>query len=275
VKVETRARSSVRQQLWALGRRDTLIERSYPLSLVTRVFGIAMTVCTYYFIGKIVDPSYLEDYQGHYFEFVLVGLLLNALSSAGLAAFSDTIKVEQSNGTLEVLFTTPASMSTVFLGSLIVPAALLAIETTIVMTSAVVLLGADLHASGAVTALLAVPPTLAFYAAVGAASAGFLVLSKRGDPVTPVVTKLTNFLAGTVFPVSVLPGALQFLAHLLPPLYALEVMRAGLVNGQSITEVWPEYLVLVGSVIVLLPLALAFFRHSLRVARQTGTLGSY
>src|SRR5690606_23770361 len=142
-----------------------------------------------------------------------------------------------------------------FAGAMVVPLGFVVLETVTVLAIAVVLLGAHFELDGVLTAVLALPPTLGFYAALGAVSASFIVLTKRGDPVTPIVTRLTNFLAGALFPVAVLPGALEALAHLLPPLYALEVLRAGLINGESIGEVWGDYLVLLGSAAVSLPLA--------------------
>ena len=101
------------------------------------------------------------------------------------------------------------------------------------------------------------------------------MLSKRGDPFTPVITQLTNFLSGALFPVAVLPAALQVVAHLLPPYYALRVLRGALLQGDSIIDVGGDYLILVGFAVVMLPLSLMVLRRALQTARATGTLGSY
>jgi ABC-2 type transport system permease protein len=270
-----RARSSAFEQVVAIARRDFWIEVSYQFALLARAFSIAASVGTYYFISKIVDPNQLHSYSGRYFEFVLIGLLLGAISTVGLGAFTETIQAEQTSGTLEVLLATPTALPTLFLGSLVVPMGFALLEITLVFGVAILALGADFQAGGMLTAVLAIPPTLALFAAIGALSASFIVLSKRGDPFTPVITQSTNFLAGALFPIAVLPGVLQGVAHILPPFYALQVLREGLINGQSVTDVAGDYAILVAFAIVLLPLSLMAFKKALRAARVTGTLGSY
>jgi ABC-2 type transport system permease protein len=262
-------------QIKAIATRDFWVEISYQFALLARAFSIAASVATYYFISKIVDPAQLHSYGGRYFEFVLIGLLLGAISSVGLGAFTETIQAEQTSGTLEVLLATPTALPTLFVGSLIVPLGFAIVEIFLVFGVAIVAMGADFQAKGMLTAALAMPPTLALFAAVGALSASFIVLSKRGDPFTPVITQSTNFLAGALFPIAVLPGFLQGVAHLLPPFYALQVLREGLINGQSISDVTGDYALLVLFAIVLLPLSLIALKKALRVARVTGTLGSY
>ncbi len=270
-----RERSTVFAQILAIAKRDLAVELSYQFALMARAFSIVASVATYYFISKIVDPKQVHGYTGRYFEFVLIGLLLGAISSVGLSAFTETIRSEQSSGTLEAVLATPTALPTLFLGSLIVPLGIALVEIVFVFGVAIVALGADFQAGGMLTAALAMPPTLALFAAIGAISAAFIVLSKRGDPFTPVITQTTNFLAGALFPIAVLPGVLQGVAHLLPPFYALQVLRAGLINGQPVSDVAGDYLALVAFSVVLLPLSLFALKKALRAARVTGTLGSY
>jgi ABC-2 type transport system permease protein len=257
-----------------IAKRDFVIEVSYHFALLSRIGTLAATVGTYYFIARIIDPAQLQQYSGEYFEFVLVGLLLGILSSVGIGAFTETLRVEQSSGTLEVLLATPTSLPTLVIGSLIVPMAFALVEIVLVFGFAIIFAGANFQASGLVTAALAIPPTVAMFAGIGGFSAGFIVLSKRGDPFTPLVTQTTNFLAGALFPIAVLPAMLQSIAYLLPPYYSLEVLRAGLINGESINEVAGYYAILVAFALVLLPLSLRFLRKALRTARITGTLAS-
>jgi ABC-2 type transport system permease protein len=229
----------------------------------------------FFFISEIVDPDALGGYEGTYFDFVLVGLLLGALATVGLGSLTEAIRGEQSSGTLEVILATPAALPTILLGSMVVPIGFVALEVAVVLLVAVVFLGAELDAAGIPIAVLAVVPTLAVFASLGACSAAFLVLSKRGDPVTPLFSRLATFLSGSLFPVAVLPAGLAFVAKLLPPYYALLVFRGALLNGEGLAELWQELLVLFGFAAVMLPLALLCFRSALRTARRTGTLGSY
>jgi ABC-2 type transport system permease protein len=258
----------------AIARRDCAIQLSYHFALIGRVGAIGISVATFFFIGEIVDPEKLGAYGDNYFAFVLVGLFVGAIAAVGLGSFTETLRQEQASGTLEVLLATPTGLPTLFIGSMITPFLLATIETSLVTTVAVGL-GAHFEWSGVLTAAFALPPTLAVYAAFGAVSAAFIILSKRGDPVTPLVTQLSNLLAGALFPVAVLPAALETLAHLLPPYYALYVMRAGLLEGEPITAVAGEFAILVMFAVIMLPASLWLLKRALRVARVLGTIGSY
>ncbi len=141
--------------------------------------------------------------------------------ASGLGAFTETIQAEQTSGTLEVLLATPTALPTLFVGSLDRPAGFRTDRDRLRVRDLDHRAGRRLPGQGMLTAALAMPPTLALFAAIGAISAAFIVLSKRGDPFTPVVTQTTNFLAGALFPIAVLPGVLQGVAHVLPPFYAL------------------------------------------------------
>lgn len=262
-------------QVLAVARRDLAIELSYPLALVTRAASLVSGLATFYFIAKIVDERSLVGYERGYFEFVLVGSLVVALTSVGLSAFTETIRTEQSAGTLEVLLSSPVRRSTLFMGALIVPLGFVVVETAVALFVGAALLGASFSTAGIPAALLALPPTLAVYMAVGAVSASFVILSKRGDPFSPLVTQATNFFAGALFPVAVLPDALQAVGKVLPPLYSLRVLRRALLNGASIGEVFADLAALYAFALVLVPVGALVLHRALRTARRTGTLGAY
>jgi ABC-2 type transport system permease protein len=270
----TTHRSGPRQKVLAITRRDLAIQLSYHFALLARIGALAVTIVTFFFIGRIVDPNRLGAYGDRYFEFVLVGLLVSGIASVGLGSFTTTIQLEQSNGTLEALLATPTGLPTLFVGALIVPAILTTIEILTVLAVATIL-GASFVTSGLLVVVVTVPPTLAVFAAFGGISGAFIILSKRGDPVTPLVIQFTNLLAGALFPIAVLPEALQVIAKLLPPYYALQVLRGGLLEGKSISEMRGDYAILLGFAIVLLPLSLLLLKKAFRAARVMGTLGSY
>jgi len=78
-----------------------------------------------------------------------------------------------------------------------------------------------------------------------------------------------------MFPVQSLPRPLAFIAHALPFTYAIDAMRAALLESKSLTAIAPTLVVLTTFGLVLLPLALGALSLSLRRARQSGTLSFY
>jgi ABC-2 type transport system permease protein len=75
-----------------------------------------------------------------------------------------------------------------------------------------------------------------------------------------------------LFPVSVLPDWLQFVARLNPVMYALDAMRAALLGGAALHAVLRPLLVLLFFSSVLLPLSMAVFAWALGRTKTTGTL---
>ena len=68
------------------------------------------------------------------------------------------------------------------------------------------------------------------------------------------------FLGRILFPVDVLPKALEYVSNVLPSAYLNDALRIVIIEGRSIGDVWLELLVVGGWMIVCLALAIRFFR---------------
>jgi ABC-2 type transport system permease protein len=75
-----------------------------------------------------------------------------------------------------------------------------------------------------------------------------------------------------LFPVSILPDWLQFIAKLNPITYALDGMRGALLDGASVTAIARSLLVLLLFGAILLPASMVAFSWALRRTKITGTL---
>ncbi len=261
--------------IWAIARRDLLIQLSYQFALLMRLGEILLVGVTLFFISKLVGaPAALGPYRGRYFEFAIVGAIVVSFAVLGLGTFSRTISDEQKAGTLEVLLTTPTRIGTLLAGAFVVPLGLTGLEMVVYFSMAVGL-GARFSFSGLLLSLPILTLTALTFCAFGIASAGFIILTKRGDPFTLIGMRAATFLAGSLFPVSLLPRWLQPVAQAVPAYYGLRGIREALLGQVGIAGVLDEVAILVGFVLVMLPLSLLFFSWALRVARSTGTLGTY
>jgi ABC-2 type transport system permease protein len=77
------------------------------------------------------------------------------------------------------------------------------------------------------------------------------------------------------YPISVLPGWLQSLSHILPLTYALNAMRLAMLQGYSLYELRFDILVLLGFTVILTPLSFVVFRKALKRAKVEGSLIQY
>ena len=110
------------------------------------------------------------------------------------------------------------------------------------------------------------------FAGLGIVSASYLLLFKRGNPARWLIVGASSLLGGMMYPVSVLPVPLQWMARLLPVTYSLEGMRQALLAGASFAQLWPSVRALLLFAVVLLPLSGIIFAWALRQTKITGTL---
>jgi ABC-2 type transport system permease protein len=260
----------------AIARRDAAIELSYHFQLVLRLTQVVFLSMSLYYVSKLVgDPAELEQYGGDYFEFALTGMIVLSFANLGLSTFSRSISDEQRMGTLEVLLSSPAQPSVLLTGAFVVPLVLTAGQITTYLVVAVVLFGASFPIDGVLLAIPVLAVTALTFCAFGVFSAAFIILTKRGDPLTAAGAQVTTFFAGTLFPVDLLPGPIQALTKLVPAYYGLEGVRGAMLGQASVADVAQDFLVVAGFAVVLVPLSFAVFSRSLAAARRTGTLGNY
>jgi ABC-2 type transport system permease protein len=113
------------------------------------------------------------------------------------------------------------------------------------------------------------------FASLGIMAAGVIMVIKRGDPITSIISYFALLLGGIYYPIEVLPDWLQAIARLLPITHAINAMRAALLNGAGLAELRSSLLILGGFAVVLTPLALIVFRAAVEKAKSEGTLTHY
>ncbi|HLX87111.1 MAG TPA: ABC transporter permease, partial [Acidimicrobiales bacterium] len=89
---------------------------------------------------------------------------------------------------------------------------------------------------------------------------------------TALVGSGLSLVGGVYYPVQLLPHGLRAVADLLPFTWALDALRASLLQGQ---EPLARLGLLAGVAAVALPASLGLFSAALRRARRLGTLAQY
>jgi ABC-2 type transport system permease protein len=259
--------------------RDLLWDLSYPLNFLWRGSGILFGLITFYFLGYLVSGStagYLSGYGGgHYFPFVLVGLALSAFQGVALGSISSAIQYGMYTGTLESMLVTPTSLSTIVFSSVLYQFVSSLLNILIYLFFGAVLFGFSLAKANLLSAVVMMALSLLAHLPLGIFSASFLLIFKRGDPVTSLVGSLSSLLGGVYFPLAVLPGWLQTVSFFLPFTHALEGLRQAVLNGRSLLELGTQVAVLSIFAIILLPLSLTVFTHAIHQAKRLGTLSQF
>ena len=110
------------------------------------------------------------------------------------------------------------------------------------------------------------------FSGLGILSSAYLLLFKRGNPAKWLILGVSSVVGGMLFPVSILPDWLQVIAHLNPITYALDAMRAALLNGATVPSIAHPILILLLFTAILLPISLVAFNWALCRTKVTGTL---
>ncbi|MER3458039.1 MAG: ABC transporter permease, partial [Chloroflexota bacterium] len=164
----------------------------------------------------------------------------------------------QTTGTLEAMLMTPTRVSTIVLGSALWSYAFTTLRVFLYLIAGALLGVSFAHANLGLGVLILLISIITF-SAIGILAASFIMVLKRGDPVTGLVGVGATLIAGVYYPIEVLPRPLQVLAQLVPVTYALRALRLALLQGASWRQIAPDVMALVAFAVILLPLSLYAF----------------
>jgi ABC-2 type transport system permease protein len=255
--------------------RDLRIASTYRspfiLELVEALFGAAM----FYYVARFVDSPQLQHAlpQGHsYFAYSLVGFVFFDYLHAALDTFDRSLEEARDTGTLEPLLVTQVSLPVILVGSAIYPFVVTTLRIAVYLAWGAILFGFPLSSANWLSVLAVLVVTLLAFSALGIFSSAYLLLFKRGNPGKWFLLGVSSVVGGMLFPVSILPDWLQVIARLNPVTYALDAMRAALLDGASLAGIARSILALLGFAAILLPSAVLAFSWALRRTKITGTL---
>ena len=256
-------------------RRDLAIARSYRAAFVLELFEALFGVAAFYYLSRFVQSPELVralPQGGSYFAFALVGFAFFDYMSVALDTFDRSIQEARQNGTLETLLISQTSLPVILARSAVYPFALKAVRTAVYLAWGVLLFGFPARSANWLGAVLVLVASILAFAGLGILSASYLLLFKRGNPAKWVLLGVSIVVGGIMYPVSVLPAALQRVARLVPVTYSLEGMRAALLGGASLGGLWPSLRALLIFAAILLPSSFVVFSWALRRPKITGTL---
>ncbi|HEX7974719.1 MAG TPA: ABC transporter permease, partial [Anaerolineales bacterium] len=259
-------------------KRDLLTEASYRFSFLLQFLNTFFSAAVFYFISRLLGPAaapYLAAYGGDYFSFVLIGIAFAGYFGVGLSSFANNLRQAQTTGTLEAMLATPTGLSAIILSSSLWDFLLTTLRVVVYLALGAGLMGVNLGRGNYPAAALILLLTVTVFSSLGIMAASFIMVLKRGDPITWAFNALFSLLGGVYYPITVLPGWMQTLSGLIPMTYALRAMRLALLQGASLASLAPDLLALAGFSLVLLPASLLAFRFAVRRAKVDGSLAHY
>ncbi|HTZ46896.1 MAG TPA: ABC transporter permease [Verrucomicrobiae bacterium] len=255
--------------------RDLRVASSYRGPFILEIIEALFGAATFYYVARFVDSPQLRESlpQGiSYFAFSLVGFAFFDYLHAAVDSFDRSLEEARDTGTLEPLLVTQVSLPVVLMGSVLYPFTLTTLRVAVYLGWGGLLFGFPLRAANWMSALAVLVATVLSFAGLGVFSSAYLLLFKRGNPAKWLFLGVSSIVGGMLFPISVLPRWLQIVAHLNPVSYALDAMRAALLEGASLRAIAQPLLILLLFAVVLLPTSMLVFSWALERTKINGTL---
>ncbi|MGB3305947.1 MAG: ABC transporter permease [Thermomicrobiales bacterium] len=257
--------------IWGYAQRNYFLTKRYFLWEVVWLVYSTMNALTIGFIGVGFGGDATQT--SRITTFLLIGTLLWSYLSMIFDLLSETVSWERWEGTIEYTFMSPASRATQLMG-MGVYAVAYGMVRTIVMLGAISLFfdmslgNANYLAAFALLALCSV--SLVGFGMVAAVMP--LLSPEKGQQVTSIFTAVLLLISGIYYSVDVLPGWMQPLAYISPVYYALDGIRATLLDGASLASQWSNIWPLLLMGLVFPPLGLYLFQKGEHFAKMTGRL---
>ncbi|MEM3693992.1 MAG: ABC transporter permease [Candidatus Bathyarchaeia archaeon] len=261
--------------------RDFKIWWTYKFWLTLDISGSILFVATYYIFSMITTPEKIQEAgytTGGYFTFALIGIAFQRYVFFAVQSINESIREEQWNGTMETILSSATDFKTFLLGEtsffFIASSAFLLIT---LFTG--IVLGATFNATlySVLSSIVLSILLIASHMAIGILSAGIIMKTKQGNPLTWAFSWMTQLVSGVFYPLKLLPWYLEWIGRIFPLTYSLDGIRLCLQAGKDLSNpaVLYDALNLLLFTIIATPIALYVFKKGYDAARADGSLGQY
>ena len=246
-----------------------------------RIVWVARMVTTFLFLAPILLMSRAYGSEGFaasgggqdFVTFAAVGLVVINAATRPMGATMWYLSHANSVGILPALWTTPAPRWALCLGASLAALVDALVEGGLIIVLAFLIFGPSTQS----VSLLAVVPLifgLATFWGLGLVF-GSVFLATRSWAAENVVTGLLLALAGTVFPITILPWSVRWISYAFPHTYVLDALRHLVLGTPTIAPLAVDLAVAGGSAILAVLGGIVMFRRADRAAARRGVIGLY
>jgi ABC-2 type transport system permease protein len=259
----------------AIVERDWRMWSSYRMRVVSTTIAAVVGVTLFYYVSRLVTGGSQFTTPDEYYGFVVVGMVILQVLTSSLTAPVAALRAELVAGTFERIVVSPFGPVAAIVSLNLWPLALGLASGTLTLTLAAAIFGLGITWS---TAPLAIPVALLgalAFAPFGVLLASAVMLFKQSNVGAAYIVTALSLVAGIYFPVSLLPGWLQWLSDVQPFTPAVDLLRHLLVGTPMPGSAGVALLTLVGFAVVMLPLAVVVLHVAIARSRRNGTICEY
>jgi ABC-2 type transport system permease protein len=258
----------------AVAKRDIVVFRSYRLRFLGELVAGFSTVAVTYYVSRLVNvpPFHGPD---EYFGFAVVGIVIMEILFSTVAALPGRVRQELVAGTFERFVVSPFGAAAGVISMTTFPFILSLASGTATIAFATIAFGMPIEWS---TVWLGFPLIIlgclsfAPFALFGAAT---VIAVKQAQTGMHFAAMGIAFVAGFLFPVSLLPGWIQWTSDVQPFTPTVELLRLVVAGTPMDGSVGIALLKIVLAAALLFPLAAWALSFGIRASQRRGTIIEY
>ena len=254
-------------------RNFNMTKRYWGWEMVWLIYSIANALAITYIGAGTEAISGVKINVPYLVLYLLIGSLVWGYLSMVFHSISEVVAWERWEGTIEYTFMAPISRLTHLIGQTIYSVIYGLMFTCVIFLVVTLFFRLNLAGANLLGALAALAAGSVSFIGFGImASVLPLLYPERGAQMTHVFEALLLLVSGVYYPVSVLPRWIQSVARVSPATYALESMRAALLDHAGWGALLPNIGLLLAMGLVTIPAGLFIFKRAERFAKRSGRL---
>jgi ABC-2 type transport system permease protein len=249
-----------------------LIRRFAWWELAWFIYTVANTL-TIVFIAKGIEAGGGHIDVNEVTGVLLIGAVIWSYLGLIFEIVTETVAWERWEGTIEYTFMAPISRASHLLGMGAFAVIYGVLRTALLFAVVAASLSVTFHDPHFASAAVVLLVSSVSFIGIGMMTAVLPLISpEKGTQLGFIAQGLLLVVSGVYYPVTVLPQWMQWLSVVSPATYTLEGCRKAILDGASLSQVWPDIwpLILIG--VIAVPLGLWVFRRGERYAKQHGRL---
>jgi ABC-2 type transport system permease protein len=197
-----------------------------------------------------------------YLDFLVPAIIGMTVLFGCVFGMGEIVAGERERGELARLFMTPTSVATVLGGKIISKLVQETGRGIILIVAAIILFGIIINGSMLLTVLLIILGALCF---IGFGIMISARVSSQEDFMQSVmpITMPMMFVSGVFYPIETMPWIFQKIAYLLPLTYVNDALRAVMLKGAGIGDIWLDVVVLIGFTALFFALGVTQFNRDI------------
>jgi len=267
------ARMKARPVYAFVGRSFSLTKRYWPWEVTWLLYSIAMVLSIGFLAVGLGRVSGAPVPVAKVLVYLLTGSLLWQYLSELFWETSNMISYERWEGTIESTFMAPISRVSHLIGMSLSAACYTGARFVALVGVCLLVFDLDLSKANLPGALAVLAIASVSLVGLGLMAACLpLIYTEKGTQMTSVVEAALLMVSGVYYPIEVLPGWLRFFSRFSPMTYTLHGMRAALLEGAGLRQLWGDVLPLAATAVILVPAGLKIFAWAEAYCKRHGKL---